>query len=294
MLRPPGVGDRVVLSWNPHSGHCFCCERAQPILCAQCLANGPQAFHFDGKPRLSCDAVPVHQLMYLGGFAEYCVVPAPARSSPASPTRRGANSPARSLTAGRGADLVIEAAGAPAGFRLSVEAVWPGGRVVWLGKAGVGEQVGFRWRSLMQEKRITRSSHDGAHPAGGHQRGLRSAEARRDGAHAGGRGMKLYEGGRSLAGAAVTVDGAPLDPRFDIMRFTPTWFEWTCEGNGPRQLALALLADHLGDAARALALTEGFMREVVAVRDNAWQLTSEEIDAALAGAEGSGGVSEIR
>ena len=28
--------------------------------------------------------------------------------------------------------------------------------------------------------------------------------------------MKLYEGGRSLAGAVVTVDGAPLDPRFDI------------------------------------------------------------------------------
>jgi S-(hydroxymethyl)glutathione dehydrogenase / alcohol dehydrogenase len=57
-----GVGDRVVLSWNPHCGHCFYCERAQPILCAQFLANGPQAFHFDGKPRLSCDAVPVHQL----------------------------------------------------------------------------------------------------------------------------------------------------------------------------------------------------------------------------------------
>ena len=27
------VGDRVVLSWNPHCGRCFYCERAQPILC---------------------------------------------------------------------------------------------------------------------------------------------------------------------------------------------------------------------------------------------------------------------
>src|SRR5690242_3074841 len=70
------VGDRVVLSWNPHCGHCFYCERAQPILCRQFLANGPAAFHFDGKPRLSCDSVPVHQLMYLGGFAEYAIVPA--------------------------------------------------------------------------------------------------------------------------------------------------------------------------------------------------------------------------
>jgi len=98
--------------------------------------------------------------------------------------------------------------------------------------------------------------------------------------------MKLYEGGRSLAGAVVTVDGAPLNPRFDVKRFSPAGFEWTYEGDGPRQLALALLADHLGDPARALVLTEAFMREVVAVLDNAWQLTSEEIDAALPEAKG--------
>ena len=93
--------------------------------------------------------------------------------------------------------------------------------------------------------------------------------------------MKTYEGGRGLDGAVVTVDGRPLDPRFDIRSFSPAGFEWTYEGDGPRQLALALLADHLDDPARALALTERFMREVVAVLDNAWSLTSEEIEAAL-------------
>jgi hypothetical protein len=93
--------------------------------------------------------------------------------------------------------------------------------------------------------------------------------------------VKLYEGGRSLTGAVVTVDGAPLNPRYDLKRFSPAVFEWTYIGDGPRQLALALLADHLGDPARALALTEAFMRDGVAVLDNAWQLTSEEIDAAL-------------
>jgi hypothetical protein len=93
--------------------------------------------------------------------------------------------------------------------------------------------------------------------------------------------VKLYEGGRSLAGAVVTVDGVPLDPRFDIGRFSPTGFEWTYEGDGPRQLALALLADHLGDPARALALSDWFMHEVVAVLDNAWQLTGDEIDETL-------------
>lgn len=90
--------------------------------------------------------------------------------------------------------------------------------------------------------------------------------------------MKVYEGGRSLDGAVVTVNGVPLNPRFDVKRFSPMGFEWTYEGDGPRQLALALLCDHLGDPERALALTEGFMHAVVAELDNAWRLTSEEIE----------------
>jgi Family of unknown function (DUF6166) len=93
--------------------------------------------------------------------------------------------------------------------------------------------------------------------------------------------MKIYEGGRSLDGAVVTVDGAPLDPRYALKRFSPAGFEWTYVGDGPRQLALALLADHLGDDAKALALTENFMRDVVAELDNAWRLTSDELQMAI-------------
>src|SRR3712207_5951402 len=71
------VGDTVVLSWNPHCGQCFQCGRAQPILCDRYLANGPKAGHFDGAgPRFACDdGSALHQLMYLGGFAEFLVVP---------------------------------------------------------------------------------------------------------------------------------------------------------------------------------------------------------------------------
>ena len=94
--------------------------------------------------------------------------------------------------------------------------------------------------------------------------------------------MKIYEGERGLSGAVVTVDGVRLDPRLDLHRFNRTGFDWTYVGAAPRQLALALLADHLGDDARALALCEGFMESVVAHLDNAWRLTSAEIDAALA------------
>jgi hypothetical protein len=98
--------------------------------------------------------------------------------------------------------------------------------------------------------------------------------------------MKLYEGGRSLAGAVVTVDGTRLAPRFDLKRLSPTGFEWTYEGSGPAQLALALLADHLGDDARALELYERFMRRVVAELDNSWTLSSADIETALAELDG--------
>jgi hypothetical protein len=93
--------------------------------------------------------------------------------------------------------------------------------------------------------------------------------------------MKMYEGTRSLAGALVTVDGLPLPPRHDLKLLSKAGFEWTYEGAGPAQLALALLADHLGDDRRALVEYPRFMREVVANLDNAWRLTSADLDAAL-------------
>jgi len=45
----PRKGDHVVLSWNPHCGHCFYCDRGLPILCEDYLAKGPQAVQFDGR-----------------------------------------------------------------------------------------------------------------------------------------------------------------------------------------------------------------------------------------------------
>jgi hypothetical protein len=93
--------------------------------------------------------------------------------------------------------------------------------------------------------------------------------------------MKIYEGGRSLDGAVVTVDGKKLDPRFDLKVLSPAGFEWTYEGGGPAQLALALLADHWGDGQRALKHCGTFMRAVVADLDNSWRMSSADIDAAL-------------
>jgi len=95
--------------------------------------------------------------------------------------------------------------------------------------------------------------------------------------------MKVYEGGRYLEGASVTVDGRILDPRFDLKVFSTAGFEWTYEGAGPRQLSLALLADHFGDDQQAIAHCEQFMVDVVANLDNSWRLTSEVVDAGIQG-----------
>ena len=98
--------------------------------------------------------------------------------------------------------------------------------------------------------------------------------------------MKTYTGARTIDGIEVLVDGAPLEARLDLKNFTTLGFEWTYEGASPRQLALAILADHLGDDERALALVEAFMAGVVAHFDNDWQMTSQDIDAAIANITG--------
>ncbi len=93
--------------------------------------------------------------------------------------------------------------------------------------------------------------------------------------------MKRYTGDRTIDGVKVTVDGSPLDPRTDVAEYSKNGFEWSYEGPEPRQLALALLVDHLGDAEAAKRASEPFMRAVVANFDNEWEMTSADIDAAL-------------
>jgi Family of unknown function (DUF6166) len=93
--------------------------------------------------------------------------------------------------------------------------------------------------------------------------------------------MKTYIGDRTIDGVKVTVDGAPLDPCINVMEFTRNGFEWSYEGPEPRQLALALLVDHLGDKAVAMAMAEPFMLAIVANFGNEWEMTSDDIDLAL-------------
>ena len=244
--RGVAVGDHVVLSWNPHCGHCFYCDRDLPILCEGYLREGPNAVAFDGRARARLEGGrELKQLMFLGAFAEYAIVAdhqaiAVPKELPfdrgcligcgvmtgvgaalniatigygdtvmvigcgavglaavqgarlagageiiavdlddaklALAERVGAThrvnatsedpvALAQARTGGRGADVVLEAAGSPASFRHSAEAVRPGGEIIWLGKTDIAHDVAFRWGSLMGEKRIRRSSYGGARPA---------------------------------------------------------------------------------------------------------------------------------
>ncbi|MBK8019668.1 MAG: Zn-dependent alcohol dehydrogenase [Betaproteobacteria bacterium] len=237
-------GDHVILSWNPHCGHCFYCERDQPILCEPFTRHQPRGLLLDGTTRLRRGGQPVHHYSVTSTHAQYTVVPQSgaipiprempfdraciigcgvmtgvgavvrkarleagasvavigcgavglnavqgarlagagriiavdvdsahlerARQFGATHVVDGSSPDAvqavKALTEGRGADCVIEAAGRPAGFRLAVEAVRPGGQVVWLGKVNADQEVTFRWGSLMGERRIVRSSYGDAKP----------------------------------------------------------------------------------------------------------------------------------
>ncbi|MEX0923942.1 MAG: DUF6166 domain-containing protein [Rhodovibrionaceae bacterium] len=93
--------------------------------------------------------------------------------------------------------------------------------------------------------------------------------------------MKVYRGDRTLDGLAVTVDGEPLDPRTDIKQLSENGFEWSYEGPEPAQLALAMLAEHLGNDQAALAKHQAFMKAIVANFNNEWEMTEEDIGIAL-------------
>ena len=99
--------------------------------------------------------------------------------------------------------------------------------------------------------------------------------------------MKTYTGERTIDGISVRVDGQPLPTYDDRLKLTDFGFEWSYEGPEPRQLALALLVDHLGDANVAKANVEPFMRAVVANFGNEWEMSSSDLDLALTSLAGA-------
>lgn len=92
--------------------------------------------------------------------------------------------------------------------------------------------------------------------------------------------MKIYSGTRAFDGLDVRVDDTPLAPRFDLKTYSRNGFEWSFEGLEPQQLALAILADAV-DEETALRLSGSFMRAIVANFDNDWEMSEEDVRAAV-------------
>ena len=87
---------------------------------------------------------------------------------------------------------------------------------------------------------------------------------------------RFYSG----AGSEITVregeDKRPLDIRPDLLQHD-TGFAWGHEGAGAEQLGLALLADALGNEARAIRLYREFTRRVIATLPERWTITRSRI-----------------
>src|SRR5260370_16119726 len=228
--RGVNTGDHVVLSWNPHCGHCFYCDRDSPILCEEYLGGGPKGRAFDGESRaMLADGRDLQQLMFLGCFSEYCIVsdqqaiPVPkeipfdracligcgvmtgagaalnlgaiahgdcvmvigcgavglaavqgarlagagtiiavdldpaklalaARMGPTHGVNASTDDVIRAgndETGGRGVDLVIESAGSGSAFRVTPEALPPGGQAIWLRKLALHKAAAFPRRPPM-------------------------------------------------------------------------------------------------------------------------------------------------
>ena len=92
--------------------------------------------------------------------------------------------------------------------------------------------------------------------------------------------MKRYAGKPEGHPVEVTVDDRALNPRLDLWNHSPGGFEW---GYGPAQLALAPLANRLGNNDRAVSLHQDFKSQSVAnLTYRGWILTSYQIQSALA------------
>jgi hypothetical protein len=98
--------------------------------------------------------------------------------------------------------------------------------------------------------------------------------------------MKRYTGTRTEGGCAVVVsdNGGTrlLDPRLDLRNHSPTGFEWGYGGSGPAQLALALVADVLGDDDAALDVYQRLKFKLVGrLPQGGWTLTEAELAEAI-------------
>ena len=89
--------------------------------------------------------------------------------------------------------------------------------------------------------------------------------------------------GQSFVTVCDSQKSEPLPLRLDLLNHSPSGFSWGYHGSRPAQLALALLADALGDDDRAIRLHQAFKFKVVGCwpEGERWWITAEQIAAVV-------------
>lgn len=90
--------------------------------------------------------------------------------------------------------------------------------------------------------------------------------------------MHIYHG---TTDGVVKVDGELLPPRNDLLNHSPSGFQWGYGGSGPAQLALAILAHHLGEDKAATVHYQEFKTDIIANLEDNWAMTTEDVQNAL-------------
>lgn len=77
----------------------------------------------------------------------------------------------------------------------------------------------------------------------------------------------------------MTVDGTPLDYRFDLLSASPSGFEWGYGGSGPAQLAIAILAHAYSDEFAKSNYQRLKDRIISELPEDGWSLNTTDLDA---------------
>jgi hypothetical protein len=109
--------------------------------------------------------------------------------------------------------------------------------------------------------------------------------------------MKRYIGERTPDGCQVVVvdsskpdEAYLLPPRFDLRNHSPDGFNWSYSGSGPSQLALALLADALGDDDHAQQMYQDYKFKVIArLEGDRFEISEDDIKQTVARLEAERG-----
>jgi len=93
--------------------------------------------------------------------------------------------------------------------------------------------------------------------------------------------VKTYKGYRhSACGPQLVVKNDDIlspAPSQGIVNHSPDGFQWGYGGDGPKQLALALLLDATGDPELSVRLYQAFKRDFVTSWGDTWEITDLDI-----------------